>query len=122
MRDPGHGSPMGPPPMRFTIKALELQIRHHWCLASYLILNHDIREIAEMGEKDLPEEFCGRMAQLVHDYLYEAKMPSPEIAQTVMNVAEDLAAGRQVSLRAGDYIAAQRFLRAEGGLRSRPRV
>jgi hypothetical protein len=101
-------------PLRYTLKGLELQIERNWCLASYLILNLDIRELQELVEKELPQEFAKQMAGFVHAYMYESKMPPAEIAQTVLNVAEDMAAGRQVQLRAGDYIAAQRYFRSAG--------
>lgn len=101
-------------PLRFTLKGLELQIERNWCLASYLILNLDIRELREMVEKELPQAFAKQMAALVQAYMYESKMPPAEIAQTVLNVSEDIAAGRQVQLRAGDYIAAQKYFRSAG--------
>src|SRR3990172_9161565 len=99
-------------PLQFTVKGLEQQIGKSWCLASYLILNVDIRELVELAGRDLPESFATQMAGLVHAYMYEKKMPPAEIAQTVLNVAEDVAAGRQVQLRAGDYIAAQKYFKA----------
>ena len=41
-------------------------------------------------------------------------MPPEAIAPAVMNVADDVLAGRDVQLRAGDYIALQNFIRKPG--------
>jgi hypothetical protein len=38
-------------------------------------------------------------------------MPPEEIAPTIMNLADDFAAGRQMCIRAGDYIAIQNYMR-----------
>jgi hypothetical protein len=99
-------------PLRWTVKGLERYIEKNWCLASYLIVNINIGELVELVDRELPADFARRMAGLVHEYLYEGKMPPPEIAQTVLNVSEDMASGRPVQLRAGDYIAAQKFFRS----------
>lgn len=96
---------------RITLKGLELQIDRHWCLASYLILNFNLGDLVKLGERELPATFSKEMARHVNGYIYENKMPPTEIQQTVLNVSEDLIAGRQVQLRAGDYIAAQKFFR-----------
>ena len=49
----------------------------------------------------------------VHAYLEEGKMPPDEIAPAILNMADDFMAGRQVAVRAGDYIALQNFMRRE---------
>jgi hypothetical protein len=69
-------------------------------------------DIVELAEKELPENFSKEMGRYVYGYIYENKVPPAEIQQTVFNVAEDFMAGRQVQLRAGDYIAVQKFFRA----------
>jgi hypothetical protein len=82
-----------------------------WCLASYLIINWDLQELVDLADRELPASFTKELATHVYGYLYEAKMPPAELQQVVLNVAEDVVAGRNVQLRAGDYIAAQQFLR-----------
>ena len=94
---------------RITLKGLETQIKKNWCLASYLILNFDLKDLVTIAERELPETFARDMAKHTYAYIYENKKPPAEIEQTVLNVSEDLMAGRPVQLRAGDYIAAQRF-------------
>jgi hypothetical protein len=107
---PGGIKPINPK-MRITIADLEEKIRKRWCLASYLILNINFRDLVTIGEKELPAKFSKEMAGLVYAYIKENKKPPAAISQTVLNVSEDLAAGRQVQLRAGDYIAIQNYMR-----------
>jgi len=99
--------------LHITMRGLELQIHKHWCLVSYLIVNHQFGDYVDLADRELPATFAKEMARHVYGYLYEAKKPPAQIEQTVLNVAEDLAAGRAVQLRAGDYIAAQRFFRGK---------
>jgi hypothetical protein len=100
------------PNLRITLRGLENQINKHWCLTSYLILNIHFGDLVELAEKELPQNFAKEMAHHVYAYMYENKRPPAEIEQTVLNVSEDLSAGRAVQLRAGDYIAAQKFFRS----------
>ncbi len=48
----------------------------------------------------------------VRAYIEKGTMPPEGIAAPILNIAEDVAAGRQVTIRAGDYIALQNFARA----------
>ena len=95
---------------RMTLRGLKYLIEKNWCLASYLIINYDIREIVELADRELPANFSKELANYVYGYMYEDKMPPAEIATTVLNVAEDLIAGREVIFRAGDYINTQKFM------------
>ncbi len=56
-------------------------------------------------------EFEKVLFQHVNTYLEKGEMPPAEIAPAVLNMADDHLAGRQVVLRAGDYISIQNFLR-----------
>lgn len=98
---------------RITLQGLEEQIRKHWCTVSYLIINFNLPDLVELADRELPESFVKEMAGHVYAYVYKNMMPPAEIQQTVLNVSEDLIAGRQVQLRAGDYIAAQKFFRGK---------
>lgn len=48
----------------------------------------------------------------VSAYLENGTHPPDAIAGPILNIAEDVAAGRMPTLRAGDYIALQNFRRA----------
>lgn len=55
--------------------------------------------------------FFHELNQHVQAFVNEGKMPPDQIASAVMNVADDVLAGRDVQLKAGDYIALQNFFR-----------
>lgn len=43
----------------------------------------------------------------VKAYVENGKMPPKDIAPAILNLADDFIAGREVTVRAGDYIALQ---------------
>jgi hypothetical protein len=49
----------------------------------------------------------------VKAYVEEGKMPPPEIETAIMNAADDYLEGRDITLRAGDYIALQSYARGK---------
>jgi hypothetical protein len=59
------------------------------------------------------EHFFELLSKNVEAYLKEGKMPPKEIESAVLNAADDYLAGRDISLRAGDYIAVQNYARAK---------
>jgi len=44
-------------------------------------------------------------------YIEKGEMPPPEIAPAILNMADDYLSGREVTIRAGDYIAIQNHMR-----------
>lgn len=61
------------------------------------------------------ERFYETFSKHVEAYLKEGKAPPKAIEGAVLNAADDFLAGREIALRAGDYIAVQNYLRAEKG-------
>ena len=57
------------------------------------------------------ESFYDTFAKHVEAYVKEGKAPPKAIEGAVLNAADDYLAGRDVTLRAGDYIAVQNFIR-----------
>jgi hypothetical protein len=49
----------------------------------------------------------------VSAFIEKGTKPPEQIAAPVMNIAEDIIAGREVTLRAGDYIALESYRRAK---------
>ena len=45
--------------------------------------------------------------------MVDAKEPPSEIAGAIKNFSDDIACGREVVVRAGDYIAIHNFMRAQ---------
>jgi hypothetical protein len=83
-----------------------------WCKASYLVINSNIGELVKLTDRELPAKTTKVLAKEVYAYLYEDRMPKGEIASVVLNVAEDLVAGKTPELRAGDYITLQNHMRS----------
>lgn len=58
------------------------------------------------------EKFQAMVQSEVMKYVIDGKEPAAEIQTAVMNIADDMMAGREVNLRAGDYIALMNHARA----------
>ena len=86
-----------------------------WCAQCYLIINWRIDELREFGEWRVPTEVYRLVAEHLHGYVYEDRLPPASIRQTIMNAADDFVRGQPVRFRAGDYIALQNFRREEQG-------
>jgi hypothetical protein len=82
--------------------------RRKWWVM-YLIVVDDLFRQVEIDPGRAFEEVTFKY---VKSYIDEGKMPPPEIAGAILNMADDYLAGRQVAVRAGDYIAIQNFLRS----------
>jgi hypothetical protein len=99
---------------RFQVQVSKLK---DWSIVAYLIIDV-IRRHAAI-EKGLIKVVNGQdrvFTKLIQThvaaYLEKGTMPPAEIAGPILNIAEDVMAGRPVVLKAGDYIALQNFRRA----------
>ncbi len=59
------------------------------------------------------EKFQQMVREQVMNYVHEGKEPPAEIATAIMNIGDDLMAGRDLIIRAGDYIALMNYGRAK---------
>jgi len=75
----------------------------------YLIL-HD--GIAKEIRFNPDEKFYTLVEQQLTAYMKTGAMPPKEIAPAILNLGDDLLAGREPVLRAGDYIAIQNYMRS----------
>lgn len=57
------------------------------------------------------EKFNAFVQTEVEAYINEGVMPAADIAAPIINLSEDVMAGRPPTIRAGDYIAIQTHLR-----------
>ena len=102
------------PPVRqirpIWVKREHILDRRTWVY--YLVINKwASRHLAEQIEVAPDDRFFKVLDKHVTAYVKENAAPPQEIASVVMNVADDYMAGRDVVLRAGDYIAMQNFVR-----------
>ena len=57
-------------------------------------------------------EFYRKTEAFVDAYLEKGVAPPADIAVPILNIADDIAAGREVTIRAGDYVALQTHYKA----------
>jgi hypothetical protein len=78
----------------------------------YLIIIDRLAHQFDAVVRSQPDaEFSDMFCSHLNAYLKEGKMPPELIAGAVLNAADDYLAGRDITLRAGDYIALQNFFR-----------
>jgi len=80
----------------------------------YLIIVDKLAHQFDQALQARPDErFYETFSKHVEAYVKEGKAPPKAIETPVLNAADDYLAGRDITLRAGDYIAVQNFVRAE---------
>jgi hypothetical protein len=89
-----------------------------WVLDRIIIVAYlyplPIGDIAKYVENALDIKAINVLNTNLKAYLQKGVMPPAEIAPTVLNIADDLAANRTPTLRTGDYIALQMYMRKKG--------
>lgn len=81
-------------------------------MVMYLNINGDVsKEFNEMIQMAPEKKFYEFVAKHVNAYLQDGVMPPAEIAPAIMNLMDDYKSGRSMTLRAGDYISLQNYLR-----------
>jgi hypothetical protein len=75
-------------------------------IVMYLIIRDSmIKKYVDLMKVRPTEKFHEMVREQVLAYAVEGKEPPPEIATAIMNIADDVMAGRDAVMRAGDYIA-----------------
>jgi hypothetical protein len=86
-----------------------------WILNRIIIVAYlyppPIDSIAKYVENALDIKAVNVLNTNLKAYLEKGVMPPTEIATAVMNVADDIVANRAPTLRTGDYIALQMYMR-----------
>jgi hypothetical protein len=92
--------------------AREIIDRRDW--VKYLVLvNWHGRQLDNVLTQAPDAAFAGFVEKQLQTYL-EGSAPPDAIQPAIMNIADDYAAGREVTLRAGDYIALQNHYMKSG--------
>jgi hypothetical protein len=63
---------------------------------------------------DPGKEFVQVTEKHVNAYIFNKEAPPAEIAAAIMNIADDYLSGREMVMRAGDYITIQNYVRKSG--------
>lgn len=71
-------------------------------------LDRDLLDVVQIAPE---KEFFELMANHINAYLRDGTLPPAEIAPAILNVIDDQKSGRNMTLRAGDYIYLQNYLR-----------
>ena len=80
----------------------------------YLIIQGGIaKKYADLLKVRPTEKFFGMVRQQVMTNVIEGKQPPATIATAITNIADDMMSGRDVVIRAGDYIALMDFARTQ---------
>lgn len=87
-------------------------ILEKWILVAYLMVDWRSEWAKEVKTKP-SKQFYSVLAKHMTAYLRHGKKPPADIAATIMNLTDDYLAGKQMTLRAGDYIAVQNHLRSQ---------
>lgn len=75
----------------------------------------DMRRMQDILTKGLDPAFGKVVTQHLKAYMTAGVAPPAAIESTIMNFADDMVAGRPVSVRTGDYIAVQNFIQGMKG-------
>jgi len=76
----------------------------------YLVILHK-NGVEDQFSTPVDEKFDNVVKDHLDAYLNEGKMPPDEIAPAILNLADDQMSGRDLTLRAGDYIAIRNFMK-----------
>lgn len=71
-------------------------------------LQRDLLEVIQIAPG---KEFYELVANHINTYLRDGTLPPAEIAPAILNLIDDQKSGRNMTLRAGDYISLQNYLR-----------
>ncbi len=85
-------------------------LKRPWIKVAYLLIK-DLPAFEEIAKNPINEEFNSVVGQYVRAYVEKGVMPPADVAPTVLNLADDFIAGRQMTLKTGDYIALQTHMR-----------
>lgn len=75
------------------------------------IVKAAVNEWSKVIEVQPDEAFYKLVAKYAKAYIEDGKQPPEMIASAIVNIADDMISGRDVTLRTGDYIAIQNFMR-----------
>ena len=78
-----------------------------------VIIDKLLQKNAELLKVQPSEKFFSLVRELVINHVVEGKEPPAQIAAPIMNIADDMMAGREVVMRAGDYIALMNFAKSK---------
>jgi len=86
--------------------------RRHWVHYLDLVFRDHMHDWEKYVDIPLEQNVIQALNEHLSAYLEKGVEPPAAIRTTVVNLADDLVAGREPMIRTGDYIAMQSFVRS----------
>jgi len=81
----------------------------------YLVLGPDgLPKFKDLLEIGITDQLMEVVSKHVNAYIKEGALPPQDIASPILNMADDMLAGRAMTIRTGDYIALQQHVMHAG--------
>jgi hypothetical protein len=96
---------------KYKFRVIPEWVIDRWMEVAYLVINGGGDGIAKVVEYKPDKEFYEVVNTNLHRYINEGELPPREITPAILNIADDYMAGRRLTLRAGDYISLQNYIR-----------
>ena len=94
------------------LRRIKIPMKWDPTIVMYLVIpDWLIKEKIELLKVRATEKFFDMVREEVMAHVFEGKEPPAAIAGPIMNIADDVMSGREVTLRAGDYITLMDFAR-----------
>jgi len=84
-----------------------------WWRIAYLIIDHLREDLVAVARVRPDAKFEAFVAEQLQTFTKEGTAPDA-ILPALLNLHDDLMAGRELTMRAGDYIALQGYFRSRG--------
>ena len=91
--------------MRINVKRVPSEVMY------LIVIDQMLKKYKDLVIERPTDKFDQMLREVVMTHVIDGKEPPTPIRTAVMNVADDMMAGREVTLRAGDYIALMEYAR-----------
>jgi hypothetical protein len=88
---------------------LERKIICYYLIIRDCCWNH--KEFSDVLAKAPEKQLYEMISKHMNAFMQQGTMPPEEIAPAIMNLIDDQSSGRTMTMRAGDYISLQNYLR-----------
>lgn len=95
----------------YEFKVIPNWVIERWIKVAYLIINWRVKGLSDRILVSPERSFYDLTSKYLRAYIDDGEMPPEDIAPAILNMADDYIAGREMNLRAGDYIAIQNHMR-----------
>jgi uncharacterized protein (UPF0147 family) len=91
--------------MRINVKRVPSEVMY------LIVIDQMLKKYKDLVLERPTDKFDQMVREVVMNHVIDGKEPPKQIRTAVMNVADDMMAGRDVTLRAGDYITLMEYAR-----------